>query len=154
MKTSAGLWLDHKLAVIVELGETGAQIHHLPSRVEKQRRRAGGPAQGRFPAQDVPRDDSREREYQGGLARYYDEIISRLRTADEILILGPGEAKHELKKRFERVDGAPHRLTLATEDKMTEPQLVARVGRHFHQAAPRRRPNSTVSQPQPQTQAE
>ena len=33
---------------------------------------------------------------------YYDEVIAVIRDAQAILILGPGEAKGELKKRLER----------------------------------------------------
>ena len=137
MKTSAGLWIDHRESVIVMLSDKGQETTRVKSEVEKQLRRSGEPQKGSFAAQEVPRDDSREREYQGALARYYDAIISHLRTADEILIFGPGEAKSELKKRLEKAKGTPHILTLETEDKMTEPQIVARVRQHFQPLAPR-----------------
>ena len=136
MKTSAGLWLDHREAVIVLLSEKGQQTTLVKSKVEKQLRRSGEPEKGSFAAQEVPRDDSREREYQGGLARYYDTIISHLRPAGEILIFGPGEAKGELKKRLEKAKGTPRILTLETDDKMTEPQIVARVRQHFQSLVP------------------
>jgi hypothetical protein len=136
MKTSAGLWIDHREAVIVRLSNKRHETMRIKSSVEKQLRRSGEPAEGSFPAQEVPRDDSREREYQGDLARYYDEIISHLRAADEILIFGPGEAKGELKKRFEKHKSGPHILTLETDDKMTEPQIVAHVRQHFQHLAP------------------
>ena len=131
MKTKAGLWIDHQAAVIVELTETGEQVRQMQSKVEKQRRRAYEPAQGPFSALEVPADDSREREYQGELARYYDEIISQLRAADEILIFGPGEAKGELQKRFAKYNNGPRSLALETADKMTVPQIAAHVRRHF-----------------------
>ena len=109
----------------------------IKSNIEKQLRRAGEPAGGSFPAREVPRDDSREREYQGDLARYYDEVISRLRPADEVLIFGPGEAKAELKKRMGREKGNARVLILETEDKMTEPQIVAHVRERFQPMVPR-----------------
>jgi hypothetical protein len=150
MKTSAGVWLDHREAIIVLLPANIQETLRVKSEVEKQLRRAGEPASGSFSPQEVPRDDSREREYQGGLARYYDEIIAHLRTADEILIFGPGEAKGELKKRMEKEKCHARRLTLETEDKMTEPQIVAHVQEHFEPAAPRvdakRHRSSTLNQ--------
>jgi stalled ribosome rescue protein Dom34 len=79
----------------------------------------------------VPADDSRQREYTGHLARYYDAIISRLRDSESILIFGPGETKGELKKRLEKHPDAPRAIALETADKMTEPQIVARVRHHF-----------------------
>ena len=146
MKTSAGLWIDYQEAVIVLLSEKRHETMRVKSKVEKQLRRSGEPGDGPFAAQEVPRDDSREREYQGGLARYYDAIISHLRPADEILIFGPGEAKGELKKRIEKAKGIPRILTLKTDDKMTEPQIVARVRQHFQPLVTGVAANNTVPQ--------
>ena len=99
--------------------------------MEKQLRRSGEPADGPFEEQEVPADDSRQREYAGHLAHYYDEIISFLCEAKSILLLGPGEAKGELQKRFEKHPSAARRIALETADKMTGPQIVARVRHHF-----------------------
>jgi hypothetical protein len=138
MKSKAGLWIDHHAAVIVELSDTGDQIRHVKSHVEKQLRRSGEPSMGSFPAQEVPADDSREREYQGDLARYYDEVISHLGAAEEILIFGPGEAKKELRKRFASNMHDTQVISVEAADKMTEPQIVAHVRQHFHHLAARR----------------
>ena len=114
MKTKAGVWIDHQLAVIMELAENGEHIHLIQSKVEKQRRRAGEEDPVSIAAGEVPPDDSREREYQGHLARYYDEIISHLLTVDEVLIFGPGEAKGELKKRLAKDKSNPVSYTHLT----------------------------------------
>jgi hypothetical protein len=137
MKTSAGLWIDHREAVIVILSAKGQETMRIKSNVERQLRRAGEPTGGPFPAQEVPPDDSREREYQGDLARYYDEVISHLRPADEVLVFGPGEAKVELKKRMGKEKCGSRILTLETGDKMTEPQIAAHVREHFQAPVPR-----------------
>jgi hypothetical protein len=131
MKANAGLWIDHREAVIVVLSETGEETTRIPSAVEKQLRRAGDPSQGSFEDQQAPADDSRERAYSGHLNHYYDAIVSHLHDAGSILVIGPGEAKGELKKRFEHDKSHPHILALETADKMTEPQIVAKVRHHF-----------------------
>jgi hypothetical protein len=131
LKAEAGLWIDHREAFVVVLSKTGEKTKRIQSGVEKQLRRSGEPATGRFEYQAVPADDSRQREYTGHLARYYDEIISYLRGAGAVLIFGPGEAKGELKKRLEQDKTGAHLVTLATTDKMTEPQIVAHVRHHF-----------------------
>jgi len=113
------------------LTETGAETYRLSSNVEKQLRRSGEPDHGPFEAQEVPADDSREREYTGHLAHYYDEVIAQLRDAGAILILGPGEAKGELQKRFGKDPSDTRSVAVQTADKMTEPQLVALVRHHF-----------------------
>jgi hypothetical protein len=138
MKSNAGLWIDHREAIIVLLSQTGEVIKRIQSEVEKQLRRAGDPASGLWVPQEVPADDSRERAYTGHLAHYYEAIIAALRDAGSILILGPGEAKGELKKQFEKHKSETRTIVLETADKLTEPQVVAQVRRHFH-AEPVRR---------------
>ena len=132
MKILAGLWIDHREAVIVILSEKGQETSRVKSHVEKQLRRAGrSPSQASFEAQMMPADDSRERGYSGHLANYYDEVISCLRPAQEILLFGPGEAKGELRKRIER-DKLDVRITRCdTSDKLTERQISQKVRRHY-----------------------
>jgi len=119
------------VACIVVLSITGETTTWIQSNEESQPRRSGEPSTGRFEYQQVPADDSRQREYTGHLARYYDKIISHLRDAAVVLIFGPGEAKGELKKRFETEKPAAQLVTMETTDKMSEGQIVAYVRRHF-----------------------
>ena len=132
MKTNAGLWIDHREAIIVVLTETGEETERIQSNVEKQLWRSGEPAHGSAKAQKAQADDSREREHMGHLARYYDEIISHLRDVESVLIFGPGEAKGELKKRFGKHPNGSPTIAIETTDKMTEPQIVALIRHHFH----------------------
>jgi len=131
MKTNAGLWVDHREAVIVKLTDHGIETKRILSTVEQQLRRSGDPDHGRFEYQEVPADDSRQRAYTGQLARFYDAIILYLRDSGAILIFGPGETKGELKKRIEKEAVGQHLVVLETADKMTEGQIVALVRQHF-----------------------
>ena len=131
LKVEAGLWVDHREALIVVLRKAGEETRRIQSNAEKQLRRTGEPSVGRFEYQVVPADDSRQRAYSGYLARYYDEIVAYVRDAGAVLIFGPGEAKGELKKRFEKEKTGAHIVTMETTDKMTEPQIVAHVRHHF-----------------------
>ncbi|MGO8699132.1 MAG: hypothetical protein ACLQVY_15585 [Limisphaerales bacterium] len=137
LKAEAGLWIDHREAVIVVLSKDGEKTKRIESTGETQLRRSGEPATGRFEYKAVPADDSRQRAYTGQLARYYDEIVAYLRDAGAVLIFGPGEAKGELKKRFEMEKTGAHIVTMETTDKMTESQIVAYVRHHFDNEAPR-----------------
>ena len=132
MKTLAGLWIDHREAVIVTLSDKGQETRRVKSLVEKQLRRSGGlPAAAPSEAQMMPADDSREREYSGHLANYYDEVISCLRPAKAILLFGPGEAKGELRKRIERNKLDVRITSCETSDKMTERQILQKVRQHY-----------------------
>jgi DNA-binding transcriptional regulator LsrR (DeoR family) len=79
----------------------------------------------------MPADDVRQRELASHLNIYYDEVISCIREAESILILGPGEAKGELKKRLEKDNLSRRIVGIKTSDKMTEKQIVALVRGHF-----------------------
>ena len=99
MSIKAGLWIDHRKAVIVVVTDTGEEIIQVLSNAEKQLRRTGStPLKGNFEAQMVPADDNRQRTFTGQLNTYYDEVITCMRDPESILIFGPGVAKGELKK--------------------------------------------------------
>ena len=134
MKKEVGLWMDHRKAVIVVITDKGEETKVIISKVEKQLRRSGGsPLKGPHEVQLVPADDSRERAFTGHLNTYYDAVIACVRGAEAILILGPGEAKAELKKRLE-IEGLGNRVVgIKTVDKMTDRQIVARVRKRFLQ---------------------
>jgi hypothetical protein len=138
LKADAGLWVDHREAFIVVLAKTGQATKWIRSNGEKHLQRSGEPSTGRFEYQAVPADDSRQREYTGQLARFYDEIIAFLHDAGSVLIFGPGEAKGELKKRFEAKKDGGRVVAVETTDKMTEPQIMAHVRHYFdiHSARP------------------
>jgi stalled ribosome rescue protein Dom34 len=127
MKTKAGLWIDHKQAIVVTVGDKGEEIRRIASEVEKQLQRTGdSPMKGSYEAQQVPSDDSRQRAFTGQLNTYYDEVIASLREATAILILGPGEAKDELRKRLEEKNLGSRIVGVETVDKMT-----AKARAHF-----------------------
>ncbi|MDD5303582.1 MAG: hypothetical protein PHS14_10790 [Elusimicrobia bacterium] len=121
MKTNAGLWIDHREAIIVTLSAGGEETKRIQSTAVKQH------------AVEMPADDLRQKEFTEHLAHYYDAIIAHLREAGAIVIFGPGEAKGELKKRFETHKSETRAIVMETTDNMTEPQVAARVRHHFHQ---------------------
>lgn len=132
MKTKAGLWIDHRQAIVVIISATGEEIKQISSNAEKQLRRTGStPLQGNFEAQKVPSDDSRQRVFTGQLNSFYDEVIDCICDAESILILGPGVAKDELKIRLEEKNLGDHISSIETADNMTEPQIAAKVRQHF-----------------------
>jgi hypothetical protein len=140
MPINTGLWIDHREAVIVVLSDDGETTTRILSSVEKQLRRSGGLSEGKHKVHQAPADDSRENAFMGHLSRYYDEIVAFVREAGSLLIIGPGEAKEELRKRFDAHRRDARLITVETAGQMTEPQVVARVRRHFADDSPRREP--------------
>jgi stalled ribosome rescue protein Dom34 len=122
----AGLWIDHRKAVIMLISEAGEQIKVIPSEMEKRIRFTGGTA-----SEDGDTEDVRDRQFNHYLNNYYDQVIAVLRQADSILIFGPGEAKNELHKRLERKGMKGRLLPLETVDKLTDAQVAAKVRARF-----------------------
>ena len=135
MKTTAGLWIDHRKAVIALVSAAGEETLEIRSNVEKQPGRVAGVRSTTRYGQEVPADDSHEKEFTGHLNQYYAAVIAAIRDAESILLFGPGEAKGELKKRLEHAKLGGHILAVETVDKMTDRQITAKVRDHFQQAS-------------------
>jgi len=138
MSNQAGVWIDHRRAVIVEVTGDGQTVKTIESRVEKHPERGGdSPMKGRYEARQVPADDSRQRALTGELNGYYDAVIAALPHQGALLIFGPGEAKGELHTRLAKTRQEGRASAVETEDKMSEHQIIAKVRAHFGHPAPR-----------------
>lgn len=134
MRTKVGLWMDHRKAVIVLVTDKGEETKLIISKVEKQLRRSGdSPLKGSYESSQVPASDRRQRAFTGHLNIYYEAVIACIRDAESILIFGPGEAKDELKKRLKKSNLGGLIAGMETVDRMTYPQIAAKVRRHFSQ---------------------
>ncbi len=129
MTTNAGIWIDHRKAVIVTIGPSGEEhTSVILSKVEKHPERAGdSPLRGRYEARQVPADDRRQRALTGELNDYYDAVFGAVRNITSLLICGPGEAKGELKRRLEKQGLGTRIVAVETADKMTDRQMSAKT---------------------------
>ncbi len=124
MNHKVGIWIDHKRAVIVSASGGGVTTKTLESEVGSHPRYSG--------QQDGGGEKKYEERHGQHLDQYYDEVISQLTEPDELLIFGPGEAKLELKQRLSRSKAHSERtVDIETTDKLTDPQIVAKVKEHF-----------------------
>lgn len=87
-------------------------------------------------AEGGPQDEGGEKRYEERyrhhLDQYYDEVISHLDHPEALLILGPGEAKLQLKERLSHSKAVSNRtVEIETTDKLTDPQIVAMVKEHY-----------------------
>ena len=124
---NAGVWIDHRQAYIVFVGEDVVESNRIESDVEKHVRFSSHTS-----SEDGAADDQRDSRFAVHLNRYYDDVISHLGDIEAVLLLGPGEAKREFTQRLS--DKAPNLRIVAveTDDKMTEPQIKTKVLEHFH----------------------
>ncbi len=120
MTSNAGVWIDHKKAVIVRIQDGVEEIHSIDSGMEQHVRYAGGKP-----------EDQIEHRFTNHLKEYYAKVIAFLHDAGSILILGPGEAKGELETRLNVESPGTHIVGIETVDKLTDHQIAAKVREHF-----------------------
>ena len=133
MKRHIGLWIDHEKAMIATVGKEARGITRIDSDVEGHIRLSGGSrSKTPYGPQDIRSEKSIEERRKHHLNRYYDKVIELICDADKVLILGPGEAKVELKKRMMELEGLAEKIIkIEAADKMTERQLSAKVKKFF-----------------------
>ena len=133
MNHKVGIWIDHKKAVIVSASADGVTAKTLESEVGPHAHYSGGAGSQ---TADGPHEGGGEKKYEGRyddhLGRYYDEVISQLGQPEALLIFGPGEAKLQLKERLSRSKAlSEHIVGIETTDRLTDPQIVAKVKEHY-----------------------
>lgn len=133
MNREVGVWVDHKKALIVFLDGQAVRTRVIESKVETHVRFAGGSRSSGSPvAQAVASEKKREEKSVHHLDHYYREIIKVIGDPAVLLILGPGQAKTELKTKIER-SKRHQKMQVHVEplDELTDPQIVAKVRAHF-----------------------
>lgn len=146
MKRYAGIWLDHRKAVIVTLhlpkipyenGHEDITVEEIASDIERRTRLSGGSRTRKTPwgPQEVAVEQKIEERHKHQRKQYYRKLIDILKTADRILIMGPGEAKVEFHRELtSSAKGMSHCvISIETHDKMTDSQIADRVRSYFYQ---------------------
>jgi hypothetical protein len=121
-----GIWIDHRKAVIVIISDAGEEIKEINSNMEKHIRFSDGNS-----SEDGSTEDVRDRKFGNHLNSFFDGVIAWIRDAETVLIFGPGEAKGELEKRLKEKGFKGQMVALETTDKMTDPQISAKVREYF-----------------------
>ncbi len=133
MSNQVGIWIDHKKAVIVSASAGRVTATTLESEVGPHARYS---ARAGYPTPEGPKGGGGEKKYEerygNDLDRYYDEVITQLGQPEALLIFGPGEAKLQFKERLSRTKALSELpVEIETTDKLTDPQIVAKVKEHY-----------------------
>ena len=141
MKKYVGIRIDRKKAYVVYFQSNppftdGNQemVERIESDIERQTRLSGGSRSRKTPygPQEISVDGKQETRLKRQLHGYYNQIIQRISDADRILIFGPGEAKHELKKTIKKTTQLAARISkVESADKMTIRQIIAKSREFF-----------------------
>jgi hypothetical protein len=130
MNNMTGIWIDHKEAVLVSMENGAMSVCRIESDAEPRTHSSGGfRSGGTSVAQSIAKEQTADERWKHGLHAFYQEVIHKLTgKADGVYVFGPGEAKHELIKEMEKIKGLHVRIyAVETCDKMTEPQIAAKV---------------------------
>ncbi len=133
MNGNVGLWIDHVRAFVVFLDENGeVSSQSFESNVEPLiKSTGGGKTKMPYGKGSVAVDKTQLRQ-QHQLKHYYDEIIKFISSADKIYLFGPGNAKKELNNEIQKIPAVAEKVTaIDAADKMTEPQMIAKVRNYF-----------------------
>ena len=132
MATKAGVWIDHKQAIVILITDAGNEIKKIAFDIgQPVRSPSGGRLKHSYTKNDFVAEDKLERKVGNDRKDFYDDVIASIRGASSLLILGPGEAKGEFSKRITAKKIRGLKVELETTDKMTDRQLAAKVGEHF-----------------------
>ncbi|NWG07944.1 MAG: hypothetical protein HXY35_14810 [Chloroflexi bacterium] len=132
MDRNVGLWIDHKQAYIIWY--ENEKIDVILSNIEPPAHFSGGTQLGGKLNQKGDLELRKNDRYRMQLAKYYQQVISKIKDVDSIFVMGPGEAKIEFEKALRKQKNMQDRvLKSEPADKMTMNQMIAHV-RKFYQS--------------------
>ena len=132
MATKAGVWIDHKQAIVVLVTDAGREIKKIAFDIgQPVQSSGGGRSKNSYTSHDYVPEDKLERKVESDRKDYYADVLAAIRGADSLLILGPGEAKGEFNKHIKAKKFRGLTVELETTDKMTDRQVAAKVSAHF-----------------------
>ncbi len=129
MDRNVGLWIDHKQAYAIWSNDGRVEI--IPSRIEPPAHSGGTQLGGKL-NQKADLELHHNDRFRLQLNKYYQQVMSVLKSADSIFIMGPGKAKIELEKAIKKNKSMQKRiLKVETADKMTKNQMIAYVRKFY-----------------------
>ncbi len=124
-----GIWIDHHKALItiIDAGRESQQV------IESDFERHPGPPGSRrtglaYGPQAANLDSQREEKEKHHAASFYKEVIKVIGKPDQLLVMGPADAKREFAQLVEKspeLRGAKVKVEAA--DRMTESQVATKV---------------------------
>jgi hypothetical protein len=132
MTINAGVWIDHHRAVVILLTEEREDLQQiLAGQNGSVQSAAGIRPRNSYASNDFVGEGRREQQVMNQLDAYYDQVIACVRDAQAILILGPGEAKGEFRKRIASQRFGGHVAEMKTVATLTDEQIADYVRQHF-----------------------
>lgn len=128
MYTYYGIWIDHRQAFVLKANKmVEITVQHFKSDVEAHNH--GGETEEHLSVVNQHRHEERRNNEMKAFSR---EIVKHLTDADEILIFGPGTAKHDFKHELEDHKVLAEKLKgVEAADQLTEAEMEEFVKKFF-----------------------
>lgn len=130
MHTFTGIWIDHAHATVIrsnKMAEMTLQTFH--SEVEPHHK--GGHDDGEH--QTIVNQQRHDERRHNQMKAFSKEVIRALEGSDEIVVFGPGQAKHEFKNVLEDNKALFAKFKgLETTDVLSESELKDFMKTYFH----------------------
>lgn len=132
MKREVGLWIDHTQAIIVTIEGEKDETRQVRSDIKKFVHFSGGSStRPLYGTCNISGKDKQDLAFENFLGSYFDGVISLIRYADSIWIMGPGEAKGELEQHMHNSLLNGQIVGIEDMGKLTGRQITAKVRLHY-----------------------
>lgn len=129
---NTGIWLDKRNAIIVEIEGEKESIEYVNSDIEEGNIKGGARSSTPYGPQDAVSEKHILEKRKMQQKRYFEELISTIKTPDQLLILGPANTKKDLLKVVDNDYLLKDRpVYIESADSMTVPQIRAKVRQFF-----------------------
>ena len=100
MDRNVGLWIDHKQAFAI--WQEDGKVEVITSQLEPPAHFSGGTRLGGKQTSKADAEPRSSDRFRSQLKKYYQQVISALRDASSIFVMGPGVAKVEFQKAIQK----------------------------------------------------
>lgn len=128
MKKRIGIWVDRRRAVIVTVGQGEEQVQVVVSPLETAGVTKGRSQHGQH---DIVPDAVQLNQESLYLKKYYNDIVDQVKGADYLMLMGPGEARVELRNALEQRSLGYKILEVKPADKMTDREAMLAVRDYY-----------------------
>lgn len=132
MKRQTLIWMDNRVAEIFHLEGEKIVEQIINSEVEEYNVTGGARSKAPWGPMDVVSESKMKERKRQQFSQYYKSISEVVADSDEVVIIGPAEAKIGLKKFMEADTNLQHKIKeVVSKDSMTTNQKRAMLGEFF-----------------------
>ena len=131
-KVHAGIWIDSREALVFVMDRGSEHFVRIHSEVEDYHIHGGARSSTPYGPQDAVKEKKNLHRRQHQFQQFFDEVLQHVTHSDEVLICGPGQAKHLLEKTMLSDKSQHYRLVGCHDlDSLTENQIRAWIREMF-----------------------